>query len=259
MVTLIKLGGSLITDKTQEATLRADVLNRLAQEVADGIRQHSSPMIIGHGSGSYGHFMAKRYDTINGVQSAEQWAGFASVNRVASELNFHVATAFGKVGVPVIHIQPSASALAIDGQVDTLAMQPIERALAHDLIPLVYGDVAFDDKRGGTILSTETIFRYLVSQLPVKQIFLLGDVDGVYDEQKDIIPHITLKNFKTIQQALGGSGGVDVTGGMLTKVQDMLDLASHPPYPDVYIVNGLIAGRLRDCLAGRIIGTHISR
>ncbi|MEO1290635.1 MAG: uridylate kinase, partial [Chloroflexota bacterium] len=93
MVTMIKLGGSLITDKTQEATLRPDVLARIADEIAQIYNSHDLRLIVGHGSGSFGHFEAKRHGTIKGVETSEQWAGFASVARVASELNFHVASA----------------------------------------------------------------------------------------------------------------------------------------------------------------------
>ncbi|MGB7342266.1 MAG: isopentenyl phosphate kinase [Phototrophicaceae bacterium] len=259
MVTLLKLGGSLITDKTQEATLRPQVLNRLAQEINQAYQAIDLPLLIGHGSGSFGHFEAKRHDTIKGVKTLEQWAGFASVGRIAAELNFHVATALGLAGLPVLRIQPSASAITSNGIIQDMALQPILRALAHQIIPLVYGDVAFDDVLGGTITSTETVFQYLVAQLPVKRILLVGEVDGVLDENGHLIEQITPQNFDGIRSALGGSSGVDVTGGMLTKVQDMLALANQAPYPDVYIINGMVENRVYQALVGDSVGTHISR
>lgn len=261
MVTLLKLGGSLITDKTEHKTLRPDILKRITGEIQSG-REKSPEMqlIIGHGSGSFGHFEASAHDTIHGVNTSEQWVGFAKVAQVAAELNFHVASALNSAGVPVFRVQASASAIARAGIIQNMAIQPILRAIKGGIVPLVYGDVAFDDEIGGTIISTETIFSYLVSKLPVTRILLMGDVDGVYDESGEVIPHITRENFASIQSALGGSGGVDVTGGMLTKVHDMLRLANHPPYPDVYILNGRTENLLQDALSGeRVVGTKLSK
>jgi isopentenyl phosphate kinase len=260
MLTLLKLGGSLITDKKQRATLRPDVLERIAQEIAAAQSEKSFPLLIGHGSGSFGHFEAKQHQTIAGVQTAEQWHGFARVSTIAAELNFHVATALQKPGVPVMRFQPSASAIAEDGVIISMAHEQIQKALDNGLVPLVYGDVAFDSKRGGTIVSTETVFAYLVKNLPVSRILLLGEVDGVWDAQKQIIPSISPKNFPAIQAALEGSGGVDVTGGMETKVSDMLELASTAPYPEILILNGLAPNRLTEALLGKdVLGTWIAR
>jgi isopentenyl phosphate kinase len=261
MLTLLKLGGSLITDKNQKATLRADVLQRIAQEIAQALSEKPDlSLLIGHGSGSFGHYEAKQYRTIEGVHSVEEWHGFARVATIAAELNFHVAMALQNVTIPVMRFQPSASAFAKDGSIDRMTLEPMKRALEHGLVPLVYGDVAFDELRGGTIVSTETVFSYLVKHLSVSRILLLGEVDGVWDEQKQIIPTITPANFSVIQAALGGSGGVDVTGGMETKVSDMLGLALASPYPEIFVLNGLVPDRLYEALMGKaVVGTKISR
>jgi isopentenyl phosphate kinase len=260
MLTLLKLGGSLITDKNQKATLRPDVLQRIAQEIAQAQHEEAFPLLIGHGSGSFGHYEAKQHQTIKGVESAKEWQGFARVATIAAELNFHVAKALQHAGVSVMRFQPSASAIAKDGIIERMSLEPIQAALEHGLIPLVYGDVAIDSVRGGTIISTETIFSHLVKHLPVSRILLLGEVDGVWDEKKQIIPNITPANFPEIQAALGGSGGVDVTGGMETKVSDMLELAQAAPYPEIFILNGLAPNRLTNALLGKtVLGTKLSR
>lgn len=261
MVTLLKIGGSLITDKKHRSTLRPEVLEQLAREILFALNEQPyMPLIIGHGSGSFGHFEANEHNTINGVATIEQWQGFASVNRIAGELNFYVASAFADKGIPIFRVQPSASVIAREGIIQNMEIQPIIRAVDNGLVPLVYGDVAFDEALGGTIVSTETVFRYLTSKLPVKRILLLGEVDGVYDEKGKIIPHITPKNFDKIRTALKGSDGVDVTGGMSSKVQDMLQLAIQAPYPDVYILNGKVKNRVSDALLGKeIVGTLISQ
>lgn len=123
---------------------------------------------------------------------------------------------------------------------------------------MVYGDVSLDDVRGGTIISTETVFTYLVHQLPVKRVLLLGEVAGVYDQQGQVIPEITLNNVDQYRSSLGGSDGTDVTGGMLTKVTDMLALVERFPALQVYIIDGTRPEPLRALLqGGQSVGTLI--
>lgn len=249
MVTLIKLGGSLITDKTKKAHFREDVMRRIVREIAEVYRVNpASQLLIGHGSGSYGHFEAKQHDTMSGVQSPEQWLGFSKVAFVASHLNFLVAQTFFDADLPIMRFQPSATVLAEDGIIQKMDTFTIQQALQAGLIPLTHGDVAFDSVRGGTIISTETVFTYLVHHLPVKKIILLGEVDGVYDADKVVIPQITPTNFEQVNAAIEGSSGVDVTGGMLTKVQDMLNLVQQFPQLQIIIANGQKLDILTDLL-----------
>jgi len=66
----LKLGGSLLTDKTQSEAVRLHVVRRMAKEIADAMaRKPQLRLIIGHGSGSFGHVAAARYGTRLGVKS----------------------------------------------------------------------------------------------------------------------------------------------------------------------------------------------
>ncbi len=260
MLIFVKLGGSLLTDKTVESSFREDVAQRISRELKSALDTHSDlQILLGHGSGSFGHFAAKRYNTIAGVHSAEEWQGFANVATAASALNYLIASALHANNIPVWRIQPSASAISENGVLKHLETQPITTALQQGLMPLVYGDVSLDTARGGTIISTETIFFYLAQHLPVKQVLLLGEVDGVYDQNGVVIPHITPANFQEIASALGGSAGIDVTGGMETKVSDMLSLTQKVPGLEIRIMSGTQPGLLEKTLLGEASpGTVIS-
>ncbi|MDZ4769105.1 MAG: isopentenyl phosphate kinase [Chloroflexota bacterium] len=238
-LTFVKLGGSLITDKRRAGSYHADAVRAVGMALHDVLRRDPDHRIlIGHGSGSFGHVVAARHGTIDGVRTPDEWRGFAEVASAAADLNGLVTTTLREVGLPVWRLQPSASALASDGELTTMAIDPIRAALDHALVPLVYGDVALDTVRGGTIISTETVFFYLAAHLPVTEILLLGDVDGVWDEQRQIIPLITPSRFASIQHALGGSAGTDVTGGMLGKVTHMLRLVTAQPGLSIRIMGG---------------------
>lgn len=255
MLTLLKLGGSLITDKRVEASFRADVCQRIAHETAAALKQHPDiPLIIGHGSGSFGHVAAKKHNTIAGVHTPEEWRGFAEVATVAAELNRLVTKTLHQAGIATWQIQPSASAIARNGVIQEMNLAPIHAAIEHGIVPIVYGDVALDIALGGTIISTETVFTYLVQQLPVTRVILVGEVDGVYDHDKQVIPQLTPVNFSQYASALGGSAGTDVTGGMLTKVSDMLALVTQKPELQVQIINGLVPDVIYQTLLGQ--GSH---
>jgi len=249
MITFVKLGGSLITDKKIENHFRAEDAERIALELAEALTENPQiQILIGHGSGSFGHVAARRHGTINGVSTPEQWRGFAEVGTVAAELSYLMSKSLSRAGIPVLRVQPSASTRCRDGVIVDMALDPIRSALEHGLTPLVYGDVALDEVRGGTITSTETIFFYLAQHIPVTRIFLLGEVDGVYDQQGAVIPEITPATLSAVEAALGGSAGTDVTGGMETKVRDMVALAQRLPHLQIRIMNGQTPGLLKRTL-----------
>lgn len=241
----LKLGGSAITDKTREATAREDVIRQIAHEVKRACdAQPALELLIGHGSGSFGHFAAKKF----GFGERGNWRAYAETGASAARLTRIVTDIFLAEGVPVVAIQPSASARCRDGELVELASAPIQTALAHDLVPLVHGDVAFDETRGMAIASTEAIFAYLALLLKPSRIILAGIVDGVFtadplkDASAQLIREITPENFPQIESRLRGSHGVDVTGGMIAKVKIMLALVEREPTIRAQIIRATRVG-----------------
>lgn len=253
----LKLGGSLITDKRQPELPRLDVIQRLADEIAKA-RSHNPALrlLIGHGSGSFGHVHARRHGIRTGVHSAEAWAGFAATADAAARLNRLVTAALLAGGVPAWSIQPSAALRCVDGRVVEGPLAAVQGALAHGLVPLVYGDVALDDVRGGTIASTEEIFEWLAAHLYPQRLILAGEVDGIYTADPQLDPtatriaEVTPATLQAIQAGLGGSYGVDVTGGMAAKVAQAVGMVTAHPGLDVLICSGLVADHLLQALNG---------
>lgn len=258
----LKLGGSLLTDKTQPKAVRYDVLHRLADEIAAAQAERPAMrLLIGHGSGSFGHVTAGRYQTRRGVATPEQWAGYAETARVAAELNRQVVGALGEAGAPALPIQPSASAYCRDGELTSLQIRPIRTALSKGLIPVIYGDVALDAVRGGTIVSTEELFAYLAPRLGAERIILAGEVAGVMtadptrNPDARLIPRVTPATLSKIANLLGGSRGIDVTGGMAAKVAEMAALLQTAPTIGViHIISGLEPGLVRKALTDAATG-----
>jgi isopentenyl phosphate kinase len=260
-LTFLKLGGSLITDKDQPRTPRVDVLARLAGEIAAARDKNPGlPLILGHGSGSFGHVAARRHGTRQGVQSAAQWAGFAEVWKEARALNQIVVDALAAAGLPVIAFPPSAGVIAENGQPVHWDLAPMRAALSAGLIPLVNGDTIFDRQRGGTILSTEDLFIFLAQALLPDRILLAGIEDGVWADfpaRTQIIETITANNFPALAAQIGGSASVDVTGGMIEKVRVMLELSNQLPAFHALIFSGARPGLVEQALSGDSPGTRI--
>ncbi|MCB0033526.1 MAG: hypothetical protein KDE51_05895 [Anaerolineales bacterium] len=248
-IIFLKLGGSLITDKSAVEMLRTEILNTIAAEIAAALAENNAiRLVLGHGSGSFGHVAAAKHQTRQGASTPEQWRGFAEVSDAAARLNRHVASALLDAGLPVISISPSASAMCDDGVLQHMEVETIRAALNAGLIPLIYGDVAFDTILGGTIISTEEEMIFLSDHLRPTWLFLAGETDGVYDENGDVIPAITHQNFETVKVAIGGSEGTDVTGGMLSKVEGMLDLVNEHKQLAIKIFSGAQAGNIQQLL-----------
>ena len=251
MTTLfLKLGGSLITDKAQPETVRTAVLARLAEEIAaaraanPGLR-----LLLGHGSGSFGHVAAQRHGTREGVAGSAGWAGFAEVSDAALRLNALVRAALLSAGVPAVSLSPSASARCRDGALRSMAGKPLLAALDAGLLPVVHGDVAFDTVRGGTIVSTEEVLEFLVPVLAPDWLLLAGETEGVYAADGTVAARITPRTLPALGDALRGSRGTDVTGGMLSKVVGMVALAARTPGLSIRIFSGLLPGQLARVLA----------
>jgi len=248
-VVFVKLGGSLITNKRRQSTPRLDVLKMLAGQLADALAAKPDlHILLGHGSGSFGHWEADQCQTRQGVHSPEQWRGFTRVSAAALTLNRLVIESFVEAGVPVLSLQPSAAVLAREGRIIDYNAGPIQRALAYGLVPLVFGDIAFDDVLGGTILSTEDIFVYLAQVLRPSQILLLGNAPGVLGPDRQTIATITPESLPAVQAHLRVSGYTDVTGGMADKVNQMVALVQRYPDIEVRIMSGYESGSLRRAL-----------
>ena len=259
----LKLGGSLITDKTRIEHARKPIIRRLAREIqAAREARPDLQIVLGHGSGSFGHVAARKHGTREGVQGRAGWQGYAEVAAAAARLNQIVTDVFVTEGLPVVSLPPSASARCDDGRLSYLDTFVLRALLEHSLVPLVHGDVALDTVRGATIVSTEDVFIYLVREFQPAQILLAGEVAGVLENAAtlaqatpkpsqvtgSIIPVITPGNIEQHAAVLGGSHGTDVTGGMIDKVQQMLSLVQHYPAIEARIFSGAARGNVQRLL-----------
>lgn len=271
----LKLGGSLITDKTKPYTPLLDMMDDLALQIATTLQaQPNLRLVIGHGAGSFGHVAASEYKTRDGYprpsplahrerdQNEENyWEGFAEVWYQASTLNRYVMKALHKANVRAISLPPSSSVIASEGKVSVWETTPIRMALSSRMVPVIFGDVVFDEIRGGTILSTEDLFMHLARALSPERILLAGLESAVWQDipaRTKKIEKITPDTFDQISAGIGKSEGADVTGGMESKVKQMLELIENNHELTIQIFSGTDPGNIVRALTGETLGTVIA-
>ena len=217
MTVVLKLGGSVITDKQRPETLDEENLARAAAAVAD----YDGALILVHGGGSFGHHHASEHG-ISNREGSHDATGALAVHDAMGRLNDAVLAALHERGVPALPVHPlSAAARDADGDL-SLSTTPVKTMLGEGFVPTVQADVIAHSGRGVTVVSGDELVVTLAEQVDAERVGLCAGVPGVFDEEGRIIDRI--ESFSAVREALGGSDATDVTGGMVAKVRALLDL-----------------------------------
>lgn len=256
----VKIGGSLITDKTKPYTVNKKALQIICGEVKKAGR-FGKQLVLGHGGGSFPHVPAKKYLTHKGILNNKSFRGIAEVADAAARLNRIVIKQLLETGVNAVSINPSSMMTAKNHGLKSIYSDSIEELLKHNILPVLYGDQMMDTGIGCTIFSTEKVLGYLALHLQkkgykIEQMIHCGQTNGVYDENGKTIGLINAQNFEKYRRSLEGSGGIDVTGGMIHKVEEALNLAKQG-IPGL-IIDGIEHGTLSRAVKGeKVLGTKV--
>ncbi|MDX1383796.1 MAG: isopentenyl phosphate kinase [Thermoanaerobaculia bacterium] len=258
---VVKLGGSLITNKLQQSSARMRVLERLCREIALAREMMTEALLVSHGSGSFGHVAAARFKLEEGLKEPAQLPGVATTQDQAHRLHRIVAGSLGQAGVAAFSLAPSSFAVADGGRPAVVHVEPFRLALEAGLVPVTFGDVVLDRSRGASICSTETVLSGLLAPLaeagwPVRRVLWMGAPDGVLDERGRTIPEVAAENAEAAIAAAGAAAGQDVTGGMRHRLETALEMALLGV--ESWILNGMDGGVLERALRGeRVPGTKV--
>lgn len=261
-IVFIKIGGSLVTDKTKPFLIKKKALANICLEIKKALKLNKQ-LIVGHGAGSFAHIPAKKYQTHKGIISKKSYRGIAEVADVAAQFNRIIIKKLLDTGVNAVSISPLSTMVANNHQLKNLCSASVENLLNLGLLPVLYGDQILDAKIGCTIFSTEKVLGFLALRLQkkgykIEKMIHCGQTNGVYDENGKTIELINSKNFENYKKVLGGSGGIDVTGGMIHKVEESLCLAKMG-IPGL-IIDGVEYGSLSKAVAGeKVLGTKIEK
>lgn len=258
---LVKLGGSLITNKSKPFSERREVIVQLVEQIKKAWAEKKVKVIVGHGGGSYPHVPAEKYKTIEGKIDHESIYGAAVVEDAAAQLNRIVVGEFLKQKVPAVSVNPSSMMMVNGGGTKSLYLDSLKQMLQLEMVPVLYGDLVFKDTTGFTIWSTEQLLNMLAFELDiggydVLKVIHCGETDGFLVDGK-VLPKISLSQKGMYKKHVAKTEGFDVTGGMLHKVEKALETAAAGI--DSYIIGGNHGGNLYRAIVGKeFIGTHIT-
>ena len=241
---ILKLGGSVLTKKDLEnSEINYTNLNRIAIEIKDALNNKSNNnklsegLIIIHGAGSFGHPLAKKYrigEPFTKEQHSEKRIGFSKTQNSVKKLNTLICEAFINHEIPCVCLQASSFITTNNKRINNFNLDLIKRYLKEGFIPVIYGDVVLDDKLKIAVLSGDQILQYISKNLKInnskskKEVILGTDVDGVFTKNPkkyDDAIHISkLSSLDEIKE-FDSTTNIDVTGGMIGKIKELLELA----------------------------------
>ncbi|MFX1587720.1 MAG: type 2 isopentenyl-diphosphate Delta-isomerase [Promethearchaeota archaeon] len=256
---LLKLGGSLITDKSKPLSLREDVINSTIEQIIGGNKK----IVLIHGGGSFGHPIAKKYQLSEGLNTSikNQVFGLSKTHEMMNQLNTIIINKFLKKNYPVLSISPSTIFTKRAQQFVLNSIDPIEISLRLGVLPILYGDIILEKDGSFSIISGDDIILELCKTLKnfevVKVIFAI-EKDGIYVKDGNNIEFASEINFdelKSIELA-ELEHKIDVTGGIGRKFEIIKQIAKlNIP---VQVINGLKKNFILKSLKNqKIVSTHI--
>ncbi len=257
---VVKLGGSIVTDKgATDLRVRGELVARLARELAEAAPR---PLVVIHGAGSFGHHIVHRTELHRGVtRGSRSLLDWGETQRLQYVLDSQIARILLDAGLPVMPVQASASAVMRGRRLVAMDVEALRLMVDQGLIPLLYGVPAVDRDQGCSILSGDQIAPYVAGALGIERLIHATDVDGVFEADPKKVPEarrfdrIDRSNWGEVRARLGGSGAVDVTGGMAGKVEALIELSRRGL--SVRIVDATAPGRLAAALANEPVGTLV--
>ena len=276
---ILKLGGSILTNKnSKDAEINYTNLNRITIEIKDALDHIkinnntilvNQGLIIIHGAGSYGHPPAKKYNI--GVpfppeEYPEKRIGFSKTQNCVKKLNTIVCETFVDNELPCVSIQPSSFITTKNKRINTFDMDLMEKYMKEGFIPVMHGDVVLDDELKFVVLSGDQILQYIAKNIAgnssnssEKEVILGTDINGVFTKNPKKYgdaKHIPkLKSLDDVE-IFDSTTNIDVTGGMIGKIKELLELAENGIKST--IINANESGAIFNALSNRKVrGTVI--
>lgn len=253
---LIKLGGSVITDKATPSTFKPTVMDALATHLA----KVSTPFIGIHGAGSFGHVLAKQYQLNKGYTKEDQLLGLAQTHASVQALNTIVLNHLHHHGIPAVSLPPHAFLTLDNHQPTRSTFTLFEQYLQHQFIPITFGDVVLDSTLTFSICSGDLLIELLAKHFKPDGVIFVMDEDGIYTANPKTDTQAQLVKTSTAQQltslTTSANTHADVTSGMKGKINTIQRLALLGI--DTFVVNGNHPDRLKAILTGKsTICTHV--
>lgn len=216
---IIKLGGSVITDKRLAFKPDRRSMHRIATELA----KLPDRLILFNGAGSFGHIPVKRFGLDEGFSKAKR-RRFANTKLQLLRLQEMLVSVLCSHGIPVVPFTPSSFMIARSGRLCRAELGPIRKFSELGLVPLLGGDLLPDLDQGWRVVSADQMAAWIAPRIGASMIIYGTDVDGLYSldpkTSKDakLLETISCSEIRKIEGSALGSRMPDVTAGMQGKL-----------------------------------------
>ena len=235
---LIKLGGSIITNKGKPLSPRKKTIDNILKEIG----KIKEPIVIVHGGGSYGHYWSVRYD-MHTKPAKTNPKGIAIIKNSMVELNKIILDSAVKNRINSYCLPPTDfmnGNKAIKSKILT-----ISDIAKSGLTPITFGDALWFGQKKSYILSGDVIMTTIAKILKPRLSLFVLDVDGVYSDLKTKKLIHDFKKEKPVIQSIK----MDVTGGMTRKITEANNIVKTGL--KVFFVNGNKPKRITNAISGK--------
>lgn len=245
---VLKLGGSVITDKTKECSFRKQVMDNLAKKIKKADKQ----IILIHGAGSFGHIQAKKYRLNEGYSWEGQLHGFSVTHELVQRLNSMVLKSLQDNDIPAVSISPHSVVKLDDHKLASMNYNVFDEYLKKKFTPVTFGDVVLDKKLSFSICSGDLLAMALTNHFKPEKVVFVIDEDGLYtsnpkiNKNAKLIESTTIDELKTFRTF--ADTHADVTGGMVGKIEAIRIISKLGI--DTVLLNGNKPDRLYKMLVG---------
>lgn len=249
-LTLIKLGGSVVTFKEKPLAANIDAIDG----ISCALTQLSVPFIIVHGGGSFGHYWSVKYD-MHTKSSNYDVHGVSIVHESMIALNQIIVNSMIRTGLNPYGMPPLA--LTSDHKPIVAKIKQIYAMAQSKVIPVTFGDIVHVEGTKYSILSGDALMTILARVLQPLRIIFATNVDGIYKDNvsRELVNEIQVSDKRKSIKFFKAAGN-DATGGMQRKVTEAFKIASHGM--DVVMINGLVPERIIEAAEGTLkVGTVV--
>ena len=257
-IVLLKLGGSLLTDKDKPFSIREDIVKSAIQQIINANKK----IILIHGGGSFGHPLAKEYNISAGINSSipHQILGLTETHQSMNNFNSYLIDLFLEKKYPALSIQASSIFIKDSFKISTQSIDIIETALDLNILPILYGDIILDKQGSFSIISGDQIIFELCENLKkyqISKVIFVMETDGIYINDEDskqknvkLATKLYLRDLENLNLADLGQK-IDVTGGIQGKINSIKEICKYNI--PVQLLNGLKEGYIYKSLKNEMI------
>ena len=224
-LTVIKLGGSLLTDKSKPYEARKSIIESAARELKacmdEGLIES---LVVVHGVGSFGHPPVLEHKLHLGYQGPEQFIPLSKTQRVVNEFRYMLTEEFQKVGLPVNLLHPSSMVVAEKMRIAKTSFDTLKGWLSLGMVPLLGGDLLYDTAMGFSVGSGDVLAVELANQLNAKRLIFAMDVPGIFDDnprsnpEASLLSEIDIHDISQVLEGMHQIGKLDASGAMKGKL-----------------------------------------